>query len=158
MSDKPTLRGERVVLRPATPDDVTMLLRMHEEPSVARWWGPQLEEEVRERVARPGFLIVESGGTFIGLIQFHEETDEDFRHAGIDVSLTTAAQGQGLGTDAVRTLAAHLFEECGHHRIVIDPAADNSAAIRCYSKVGFKPVGILRRTGTLRKGSGATAC
>jgi aminoglycoside 6'-N-acetyltransferase len=28
---------------------------------------------------------------------------------------------------------------------VIDPAADNAAAIRCYSKVEFRPVGIMRR-------------
>jgi aminoglycoside 6'-N-acetyltransferase len=28
---------------------------------------------------------------------------------------------------------------------VIDPAADSAAAIRCYSKVGFRPVGIMRR-------------
>jgi aminoglycoside 6'-N-acetyltransferase len=27
---------------------------------------------------------------------------------------------------------------------VIDPAADNVAAIRCYTKVGFKPVGVMR--------------
>ena len=27
---------------------------------------------------------------------------------------------------------------------MIDPAADNAAAIRCYEKVGFRPVGIMR--------------
>ena len=27
---------------------------------------------------------------------------------------------------------------------MIDPAADNAAAIRCYSKAGFRPVGIMR--------------
>jgi aminoglycoside 6'-N-acetyltransferase len=52
--------------------------------------------------------------------------------------------GQGLGADAVRTLARHLFDDVGHHRIEIDPAADNAAAIRCYEKVGFRPVGIMR--------------
>jgi aminoglycoside 6'-N-acetyltransferase len=29
--------------------------------------------------------------------------------------------------------------------LVIDPAADNEAAIRCYAAVGFRPVGVLRR-------------
>jgi aminoglycoside 6'-N-acetyltransferase len=53
--------------------------------------------------------------------------------------------GRGLGTDAVRTLARHLIDDCGHHRLVTDPAADNQAAIRCYTKVGFCPVGIMRR-------------
>ena len=33
----------------------------------------------------------------------------------------------------------------GHHRLVIDPAADNEPAIRCYTAVGFRPVGVLRR-------------
>jgi aminoglycoside 6'-N-acetyltransferase len=28
---------------------------------------------------------------------------------------------------------------------VIDPAADNAAAIACYRKVGFRPVGIMRQ-------------
>ena len=32
-----------------------------------------------------------------------------------------------------------------HHRLTIDPAADNAAAIRCYKKVGFRPVGVMRR-------------
>jgi aminoglycoside 6'-N-acetyltransferase len=50
-----------------------------------------------------------------------------------------------LGTDSVRTLARHIIVDHGHHRVVIDPAADNAAAIRCYSKVGFRPVGVMRR-------------
>ena len=54
-------------------------------------------------------------------------------------------QGRGLGTDAVRTLARYLLEVRGHHRLTIDPAADNARAIRTYEKVGFKPVGVMRR-------------
>jgi aminoglycoside 6'-N-acetyltransferase len=42
-------------------------------------------------------------------------------------------------------LARFLFEERGHHRITIDPAAANEPAIRCYAKVGFRPVGIMRQ-------------
>jgi aminoglycoside 6'-N-acetyltransferase len=52
---------------------------------------------------------------------------------------------RGLGADAVRTLSRHLIDGLGHHRLVIDPAADNVAAIRCYAKAGFKPVGVMRR-------------
>ena len=28
---------------------------------------------------------------------------------------------------------------------MIDPAADNHRAVRCYEKVGFRPVGVMRR-------------
>jgi aminoglycoside 6'-N-acetyltransferase len=38
-----------------------------------------------------------------------------------------------------------LIEERGHHRITIDPATDNAAALRSYEKVGFKPVGVMRQ-------------
>ncbi|MFE6856342.1 GNAT family N-acetyltransferase, partial [Streptomyces sp. NPDC057674] len=45
----------------------------------------------------------------------------------------------------VRALARHLVHELGFHRLVIDPAADNAPAIRCYTKVGFRPVGVMRQ-------------
>jgi aminoglycoside 6'-N-acetyltransferase len=32
----------------------------------------------------------------------------------------------------------------GHHKLIIDPVAHNARAIRCYEKVGFRSVGILR--------------
>jgi aminoglycoside 6'-N-acetyltransferase len=35
-------------------------------------------------------------------------------------------------------------DERGHHRITIDPAAANAAAIRAYEKAGFRTVGVLR--------------
>jgi aminoglycoside 6'-N-acetyltransferase len=44
-----------------------------------------------------------------------------------------------------------LFTERGHHRITIDPAAANTPAIRCYEKVGFRPVGIMRRYERVRE-------
>lgn len=68
-----------------------------------------------------------------------------YRHAGIDLFLTTPCQGEGLGTEAIRVLARHLFEERGHHRLTIDPAAENAGAIRAYERVGFRVVGIMRR-------------
>ena len=80
----------------------------------------------------------------MGAIQFYEENEPDYRHAGMDLFLATERQNQGLGREALRLLARHLFEECGHHRLVIDPAAANARAIRVYEAVGFKPVGVMR--------------
>jgi aminoglycoside 6'-N-acetyltransferase len=89
--------------------------------------------------------VVLVDGRVVGIIQSYEEDDPDRRHAGIDVVLHPDAHDRGIGTDAVRTLARHLIDHDGHHRLVIDPAADNTRAIRCYEKVGFRRVGILRR-------------
>ena len=64
-----------------------------------------------------------------------------YRHARIDIAIVAAGQGRGLGTDAVRTVARWLIERRGHHRLIIDPSAENARAIAAYAKVGFRPVG-----------------
>jgi aminoglycoside 6'-N-acetyltransferase len=90
-------------------------------------------------------FVVLLDGTVRGLIQYGEEDDPDYRHASIDIFVDPAVHGLGLGRDAVETLARYLVRDRGHHRVVIDPAADNEPAIRCYTAVGFRPVGIMRR-------------
>lgn len=139
------LRGERVLLRRGRPEDAEGLFQIRNEPEVVRWWGSDEIEEISEQFieADEGFVI-EAGGEVVGAIQYHEEDDPMYRHAGIDIFLTASRHGQGLGTEAIRLLARHLFEERGHHRLTIDPAADNAAAIRAYEKVGFRRVGIMR--------------
>jgi aminoglycoside 6'-N-acetyltransferase len=88
---------------------------------------------------------VEVDGAVAGGIQYHEELDPDYRHAGIDVYLGGAFQDRGLGSDAVRLLARWLFDVRGHHRLTIDPSVENPRAIRAYEKVGFRRVGVMRR-------------
>jgi RimJ/RimL family protein N-acetyltransferase len=53
----------------------------------------------------------------------------DHRHVG----------GSGAGDEMRRSRYG------GHHRITIDPATENIAAIRAYEKAGFKPVGVMRQ-------------
>jgi aminoglycoside 6'-N-acetyltransferase len=121
---RPTLAGSRVTIRPGGPGDAAPLRAVLAEESVARWWG---EPEP-------------AGGT-----QYHEEQDPMYRHAGIDIFLGHSCRGRGVGPEAVGLLARFLFEQRGHHRITIDPAAANQQAIRCYQKVGFRPVGVMRQ-------------
>ena len=141
------LRGPRVVVRPLERDDVPRLAELAAEPSVARWWrdvsADDLERLVDGRDNATG-LAVEQDGAVVGLIQFGEETDPEYRHASVDVFLGAAAQGRGLGREAIELVVRHLFDDRGHHRITIDPAADNEQAIRCYAAVGFRQVGVMR--------------
>ena len=146
MHGDPTIVGERVVLRPTTVDDAPAVLAVLTDPEVAAWWPNETLERVQEGIADPddhGF-VVEHAGRVIGVVQYWEETDPEYRHAGIDIALLPAWHGQGLGTEVIRTMARFLLTERAHHRVVIDPAAANTRAIRCYEKVGFKRVGIMR--------------
>jgi aminoglycoside 6'-N-acetyltransferase len=142
------LHGERVVLRLLTEADVPRIVELGADPEVSRWWRGLTHEHVLAKARGEdegvvGFAVVVDG-EIAGLIQFFEESDEEFRAASIDLFLGAPYHGRGLGTDTVRTLARYLVEERGHHRLTIDPAAHNERAIRCYEKVGFKRVGILR--------------
>jgi aminoglycoside 6'-N-acetyltransferase len=141
----PELPGSVVTLRPAVEDDIGALAAIRATPEVRARWRD--EDDTPESIADPngGFFAILLEGAVVGAIQYSAEDDPDYRHAGIDIYLDPAVHGHGVGTDAVRTLAVHLVDELGFHRLVIDPAADNAAAIRCYTKVGFQPVGIMRR-------------
>lgn len=145
----PTLRGERVRLRRTTPEDIPRLAAILAEPAVARWWGPADPERVRRELIEPDDdtvpFAIEASGEVVGFIQFWEEPDPDYRHAGIDLFVHPAWHGRGLGPEAIRLVARYLFDERGHHRLTIDPDVANTQAIRAYERVGFRPVGILRR-------------
>jgi aminoglycoside 6'-N-acetyltransferase len=132
-----------VLLRPIAQEDVPELLRIHRLPEVARFWD-EPEDDFPRDDPEATRLVIEVDGAVAGLIQFAEELTPKYRHASIDIFLDPALHGRGIGTRAVREVVRILFEERGHHRITIDPAATNAAAIRAYEKVGFRPVGVLR--------------
>lgn len=73
------------------------------------------------------------------------EDTADYRHASIDIFLDPEIHRHGYGREVITVVAKRLFDERGHHRITIDPAADNAAAIACYAAVGFRPVGVMRQ-------------
>jgi aminoglycoside 6'-N-acetyltransferase len=138
------LTGPRVTLRSAASEDGPRLMPIRNEPAVASRWGPLEPGEMEEFLADERTLVIEVDGEVIGAIQFDEEDDPMYRHAGIDIYLTASRHDQGFGSEAVGVLARYLINERGHHRLTIDPAADNAAAIRAYEKVGFRRVGVMR--------------
>jgi aminoglycoside 6'-N-acetyltransferase len=146
--DVPVLRGQRVQLRPLADADRERVIEIRSTEEVAqRWRGDDLDAEFTEDLADEElyqFAIETTDGHVVGMIQFSEEEDPDYRHASIDIFIDPAAHRRGFAADSIATLVSYLFDHRGHHRLVIDPAAANEAAIACYSKVGFKPVGVMR--------------
>ncbi len=145
----PPIAGQRVLLRRLTPGDRARMLEILTQPDVAvRWLGTRGLHGTADDLLDPrggeAVFAIEADGVVIGAIQYGEENEPDYRHASIDVFLDRGWHGRGLGTDAVRTLARHLIRDRGHHRVTIDPAADNEPAIRAYRRAGFRPVGIMR--------------
>ena len=148
-SSHPTLQSPRVTIRPGGPGDVAAQHAILSEDSVTRWWGePESADDIAAKLRGDDtsiLLVVEVGGQVAGGIQYDEEPDPMYRHAGIDIYLSGRFQGQGIGQEAIGLLVEFLLGQRGHHRITIDPAAANHRAIRCYEKAGFRPVGVMRQ-------------
>ncbi|MGH3856593.1 MAG: GNAT family N-acetyltransferase [Pseudonocardiaceae bacterium] len=149
------LRGKRVVLVPVTAEHVADLRRILHTPEVRLRWGDEAASPQWpfDEASATRFAVL-LDGVVRGMVQYGEETEPAYRHASIDVFLDPLVHGQGIGRDTVGALARHLVHDRGHHRLVIDPAADNEPAIRCYAAVGFRPVGVLRRYERDADGSG----
>lgn len=134
-----------MILRPLAEGDEAALLRIHATPEVTRWWDAP-DEAFPWDEPESTRLTIEVDGAVAGMIQFWEELEPKYRHAGIDLFLDPALHGRGLGSEAVRRVVRHLIDARGHHRITIDPAVANVAAIRAYEKVGFRAVGVMRHS------------
>lgn len=128
------------MLRPIEEADVEPLRAI---VTASEWWGSPGD---RDDILQDGSAFaIEVDAELAGWLGFHEERDPDYRYASLDIMLAPAYQGRGLGGEALHAVIGWLVREHDHHRFTIDPAVENSRAIRAYAKVGFRPVGVMRR-------------
>lgn len=161
--DKPTLRGERVLLRPFTAADADVMGVVLADPDVLRLTGsvstsaeiaaatPEPDERTREWYAtratqadRLDLAIVDTGtGEVVGEMVLND-LEPDVDACNLRILVGPAGRGRGLGTEAVRLVLDHAFTTTDLHRISLDVQADNPRAIRAYEKAGFVVEGRLR--------------
>ena len=147
VSEPIELVGNQVRLRSTVAEDAPALIAIRKTDRVRAWWrGVDFEAEFAEDLSDEGVhqLTITAEEHIIGMIQFSEEHDPDYRHASLDIYIDPAVHRRGHASDAIRTLADHLFDQRGHHRLTIDPSVANRAAIGCYTSIGFQPVGVMR--------------
>jgi RimJ/RimL family protein N-acetyltransferase len=145
--------------RPLTEADLPRLWEWMNRPHVAtRWVGPITLERVQAKYrprlgggpVRP--YLARLADVPVGFIQSYWATqvpdewpeERDPGVMGIDQFLADPEKlNQGLGTEMVRQFVAHLFEDPRVTRVQTDPSPDNSRAIRCYEKAGFRRQGLM---------------
>lgn len=148
----PTLRGERVVLRTISPDDVMFCHTFANDPDLRGWlrfetpitqrqelsWIESLDEE-SERV-----WLMTRDTRPIGLIGLHE-WDHAGRHAELGLGILRAEdRAGGNGADAIRLALRYGFSEMALDRVWLRVHADNPAR-RLYARLGFVEEGVQRR-------------
>jgi RimJ/RimL family protein N-acetyltransferase len=152
-SFKPTLTGERVVLRPFRDGDADALMQaILNDPEADRLTGTHAtftEEQVRAYAATRNEqtdrldLAIEHEGRCVGEAVLNE-WDPDNRSCNFRIMLTADGRDRGLGTEATRLIVGYGFEKLGLHRIELEVYAFNPRARRVYEKVGFVAEGVRR--------------
>lgn len=158
-TDRPTLLGERVLLRPVTVADAPGLVELLGDPESRRLTGthghdgPDIEADaqrwyasVADRTDRLDLAIrARSDGEFVGEAVLNE-LDEANRSCSFRICLVgPRVFGRGYGTEATRLLLGHAFETVGLNRVGLEVFAFNPRARRVYEKVGFVHEGTRRQ-------------
>ncbi|WP_052411548.1 GNAT family N-acetyltransferase [Streptomyces sp. NRRL S-118] len=153
---KPTLTGEKVVLRPFTADDAPVMAEILADPEVLKYTGTSADPEMSEDFLRSWYgsrndrtdrldlaLVDRASGGVVGELVLNE-WDETHRSCNFRTLVGRAGRGRGLGTEAIRMFLAHGFEGIGLHRVSLGVYAFNPRALRVYEKVGFVHEGVER--------------
>ncbi|MGC4896417.1 GNAT family N-acetyltransferase [Micromonospora sp. DT31] len=156
-SVKPTLTGERVVLRPFHDEDLPALATILADPEVARltgsppgegfeptrlraWYGTRNSQPDRLDLA----VVDRATGVCVGEVVLNE-WDQVNASCNFRTLLGPDGRDRGLGTEAVRLVVGYGFERLGLHRVGLEVFAFNPRARRAYEKVGFVAEGTLRQ-------------
>ncbi len=149
-SGRPDSVTSRVILRPATPDDVEHLRRWDAAPHVIASKGTEDWGWDAELARRPDWreqLIAEVDDLPIGFVQIIDPAREDGHYWGdcpeglraIDLWIGEEAYvGRGMGTEMMRSAIQRCFADPRVHGVLVDPLASNSRARRFYERVGFQ--------------------
>jgi RimJ/RimL family protein N-acetyltransferase len=79
----------------------------------------------------------------IGRISLREIRER--RSARLGIGFGSQYVGRGYGTEALQVFLRHFFVDLGFERLVLDVAAVNVRAVRCYERCGFRRVGTHRQ-------------
>ena len=89
-------------------------------------------------------IVLHEQDVLIGSVSIHNINHLN-RNAFIGIFIgEEECRGKGYGTEAVRLILNYGFMTLNLHNIMLTVHADNSAAIACYKKVGFREEGRLR--------------
>lgn len=143
------LHSRRVVIRPwqRRDEDLADQWPSYGDPFESIWnlprtastddsWGGRLEIGA----ARRSWAVENEAGRLIGRISLRE-IDERRGQARLGVTFGAPFVGQGLGTDALVLFLNYFFSDLGFQTMVLDVAAPNKRAVRCYRRLGFRHVG-----------------
>ncbi len=154
-TDLPTLRGERLTIRPLTEaDDAAIVKLFSDERSLETWFRPpytsiQQAQEYRGTL-QTGFerrtlfvwgIFASADGSGEGpLAGVGILTRWSALHRRIDLGYYLASDhwGRGYATEAVGVMLRFAYDSLGVHRVEAEVVPGNDASVRVLERAGFR--------------------
>jgi RimJ/RimL family protein N-acetyltransferase len=143
------LRGPRVTIRPLRERDLDVMSAWppFQDPLYKLFDWPQRTPEenglwysgLAGDRGRIYYAVENEYHDLIGRISLREI--DGHRSARLGIGFGREFVNQGYGTESLCVFLAYYFGDLGFEQMVLDVAAINRRAIRCYERCGFKYVG-----------------
>ena len=163
---KPTLIGDKVILRPFSEDDLPAMSEALLDPEAriltgsvhdeAQAHAPLAPDEamaardwLRTRNDQPDRLdlaVVDANAAACVGEAVLNQWDPGNESCNFRIFIGPMGRDRGLGTEATRLIVGYGFEHLGLHRISLEVYAFNPRARRAYEKAGFRAEGVLRES------------
>jgi RimJ/RimL family protein N-acetyltransferase len=154
--------GDRVILWPYeagfTDEELYRMYRWSCDESILRWSGgsallmsfEEFKDALYGELRRPDkhrrfFGLITDTGELIGRLGYY---NIDYRRREAELGIVIGEKeywGKGYGSEAIKTLLAHVFEETRLNRIYLSTYTENERAQRAFEKCGFRKIGRSRR-------------
>lgn len=154
----PTLRSDRLRLRPVEDADADALYALQSDPHVLRFWDapPWIDRDRAAAFIARSRQMADDGtgvrwaidrtdaGAFIGWISL-SRWNPAYRSAALGYCFGTAVWGRGYATEAARTVLRWAYDTLDLNRVQAETDTRNAASARVLEKVGFVREGTLRQ-------------
>lgn len=113
-------------------------------PLCSPWENDSWFAQMTDGRRRLAYGVEDQAGDLVGMISLREISWG--RSARLGISFSSQHVGKGYGTAALRLFLPYFFLTQGFQKMVLDVAAANRRAVRCYERVGFRRVGSFWQT------------
>lgn len=151
---KPTLTGERVVLRPIVASDgpsmwqdfadieanrLTGTRGTFTQEQIEQWCATRAEQDDRLDLA----VTDPNTGDWCGEVVI-SDWEEENQACSFRIALSAHARDRGMGTEATRLILDYVFDELAVNRVELEVYSFNPRARAVYERVGFVHEGTRR--------------
>lgn len=146
------IAGRRVNLRPFKHSDFDKIIEWSKDDLLSYYLGKPLPSSVEEcssrylqtYLLRRIYAIEGKTGDVLGEIEL-DHISWKSRRAELFIYIGQRDfWGKGFGSDALNALIDYIFDVKGFESIYLKVYEQNSRAIKCYEKCGFKKRGLLK--------------